>query len=96
MQITATIKVINEIKTGVSRSSGNPWKRQEIVLGWEEPYGNDGRTRQQLLLVAMVGKSVDKFEELECKVGDTITGELDFETRVANDRVFNDIALFLA
>ena len=96
MQITATIKVINEVKTGVSRSSGNPWKRQEIVLGWEEPYGNDGRTRQQLLLVAMVGKSVDKFEELECKVGDTITGSLDFETRVANDRVFNDIALFLA
>ena len=37
MQITATIKVINEIKTGVSKSSGNPWKRQEIVLGWDEP-----------------------------------------------------------
>ena len=95
MQITATIKVINEVKTGVSKSSGNPWKRQEIVLGWEEPYGEDGRTRQQLLLVSMVGKTVDKFEELECKVGDVITGDLDFETRVANNKVYNDIALYL-
>lgn len=95
MQITATIKVINEVKTGVSKSSGNPWKRQEIVLGWDEPYGEDGRTRQQLLLVSMVGKTVDKFEELECKVGDVITGDLDFETRVANNKVYNDIALYL-
>ena len=95
MQITATIKVINEIKMGISRSSGNPWKRQDIVLGWAEPYGEDGRTRQQLLLVSLSGKNVDKFEELECKTGDVITGELDFETRVVNDRVYNDIALRL-
>ena len=95
MQITATIKVINEVKMGISRASGNPWKRQDIVLGWDEPYGEDGRTRQQLLLVSLSGKNVDKFEELECKRGDVISGNLDFETRVVNDRVYNDIAMVL-
>lgn len=95
MQIQALIKVINPAQTGVSKTSGNAWKRQQIVIGWDEPYGTDGRSREQLLSVSLVGKSVDQFESLECKVGDTIIGELDFGTRSYQGKVYNDIALYL-
>ena len=95
MQITATIKVIGEIKSGISLASGNEWKRQDVVLGWNEPYGNEGRMREQLLVVSLSGRNLAKFEELECKVGDTLTGNLDFDTRMNNNRVYNDISFNL-
>ena len=92
MQITATIKVIGEIKTGTSQASGNEWKRQDVVLGWEEPYGTEGRMREQLLQVSLTGKNVEKLAQLECKPGDKLTGNVDFSTRAKDGRVYNDIA----
>lgn len=95
MEITATIKVINNAESGISQTSGNPWKRQSIVLGWQEPYGNDGRTREQLIMVKLTGKSVDAFAEKGYKQGDIISGVLDFDTRSYAGKVYNDIALYL-
>lgn len=95
MKIKATIKVINPAVSGVSKTSGNAWKRQEIVIGWEEAYCNDGRKREQLLSVRLTGQSVEKFEALEFKTGDGIEGDLDFETRSFGERVYNDIVLHI-
>lgn len=95
MEINATIKVINNAESGISQTSGNPWKRQSLVLGWQEPYGTDGRTREQLLLVKLSGRSVDAFAEKGYKQGDTLSGVLDFDTRSYGGKVYNDIALYL-
>ena len=93
MQITATIKVVNEKKMGISKSSGNPWQRQEIILGWTEP-GREN-AHEQLLAVTLYGKGVDRLEALELGVGSIVTGELSFNTRTNNGYVSNEITLFL-
>lgn len=95
MQITATIKVVNDKQSGISRTSGNEWKRQQIILGWQDGFGTEGKAHEQLLLVTLYGRGVERFEELEMKVGDTITGNLDFATRNVNGHIFNDVTLFL-
>ena len=95
MQITATIKVVNDKVSGISRTSGNEWKRQQIILGWVEEAESVSYRREQLLMVTLYGKGVDRFEEMELGVGDTITGDVEFGTRVSGDRVYNDITLFL-
>lgn len=92
MQINATIKVINPADGGTSKTTGNTWRRQEIVLGWNDPQHADGTPgREQHLMVKLVDLSVARFEELECKVGDSITGELVFFTRSYQGRIYNDI-----
>ena len=95
MQITATIKVVNDKQSGISRTSGNEWKRQQIILGWEDGFDTEGKTREQLLMVTLYGRGVERFEELEMKVGDTITGDIDFGTRNVNGRVYNEVTLFI-
>lgn len=95
MQITATIKVVNDKQSGISRTSGNEWKRQQIILGWEDGFGTEGKTREQLLMVTLYGRGVERFEELEMKVGDTITGDIDFGTRNVKGRVYNEVTLFI-
>lgn len=95
MQITATIKVVNDKQSGISRTSGNEWKRQQIILGWEDGFGTEGKTREQLLMVTLYGRGVERFEEMEMKVGDTITGDIDFGTRNVKGRVYNEVTLFI-
>lgn len=95
MQITATIKVVNDKQSGISRTSGNEWKRQQIILGWEDGFGTEGKAREQLLMVTLYGRGVERFEEMEMKVGDTITGDIDFGTRNVNGRVYNEVTLFI-
>lgn len=95
MQITATIKVVNDKQSGISRTSGNEWKRQQIILGWEEQAESVSYRREQLLMVTLYGKGVDRFEELELGVGDTITGNIEFGTRNVSGHIYNDVTLFL-
>ena len=95
MQITATIKVINDKQSGISRTSGNEWKRQQIILGWEERSDSVSFKREQLLMVTLYGRGVERFEALEMKVGDTITGDVEFATKVCGDRVYNEVTMFI-
>ncbi len=81
--------------SGVSKTSGNAYKRQEVVLGWEEEYGNEGRKREMLLCVKLSGSGVEKFAQQEIKPGDVITGQLDFDTNFYNGKVYNNIALYI-
>ena len=95
MQITATIKVVNDKQCGISRTSGNEWKRQQIILGWEESADSVSKKREQLLMVTLYGRGVERFEELELGVGSTITGDVEFDTRSVGDRVYNEVTLFI-
>ena len=94
MEITATLKVINDVKSGVSATSGNEWKRQDIVLGWDEEAEN-GNVRHQLLMVTLHGESVTRFGTMNLKVGDEVSGRVDFSTRAYGGRVYNDIAMYV-
>lgn len=108
MKIQAKIKVINAPVEGVSQSNGKVWKRQDVILGWDEQYaietnpaqhgnsmGDEMRTREQLLLVTLHGQQVATFAERGYKVGDVIAGDLDFGTRAYGGRVFNDIRMYV-
>ena len=95
MQITATIKVVNDKQSGISRTSGNEWKRQQVILGWTENAESVSEKREQLLMVTLYGRGVERFEELELGVGSTITGDVEFDTRSVGDRVYNEVTLFL-
>ncbi len=95
MQITATISVINPVVTGVSRSNGHEWRSQEVVLSWNKDLG-EGRVREQHLQVTLHGEGIDRLAGLNPVAGQTvIEGELDFDTRSYNGRVYNEITLFL-
>ena len=108
MKIQAIIKVVNAPVEGVSQSNGKVWKRQDVILGWDEQYavespaaqhgnsmGDEMRTREQLLLVTLHGQQVDTFAERGYKVGDVMAGDLDFGTRAYGGRVFNDIRMHI-
>lgn len=108
MKIEAKIKVINAPVEGVSQSNGKSWKRQDVILGWDEAYaietdpdqqgnasGREMRTREQLLLVTLHGHQVELFAERAYQVGATLKGELDFGTRAYGGRVYNDIRLHI-
>lgn len=93
MKIKATIKVINPVRTGVSQSSGNEWRAQDIVIGWTRTT-ESGYQREQLLQVTLHGESIDHLAALNPVAGQTeIEGTLDFQTRTFNGRVYNDISL---
>ena len=95
MQIKALVRVINAPESGVSKTSGNPWVRQDIIIGWDE-LREDGRTRQQLLKVTLHGESVERFAALRPVAGVTvIEGELVFSTSPYGGKVYNDVTLFL-
>ena len=108
MKLNARIKVINALAEGVSKANGKPWKSQEIILGWDEQYaveppaaqhgnsvGDDTRTREQLLVVKLRGQGLDIFAERGYRVGDEISGRVDFDTRMSNGHVYNDIHFFI-
>ena len=95
MQITATIKVVNDKQSSISRTSGNEWKRQQVILGWVENAESVSEKREQLLMVTLYGKGVERFEEMEMKVGDTITGDVEFGTRSVNGHVYNEVTMFI-
>jgi len=95
MQITATVNVINKEESGTSRANGNAWRSQSLVLHWVKPL-DEGRERDQYLQVTLHGESIDKFAGLNAVEGQTqITGELDFQTRCFNGKVYNEISLYL-
>ena len=94
MKAQVTVKVINEVRSGMSQSTGNEWRTQDIVVGWTEQTA-DGRTFEQLVLCTLHGQSVVNFAALNPQPGSVIEGDLRFSTRSYNNRVYNDISLVL-
>ena len=92
MKIQTLVKVINPALAGVSKSSGNPYKIQEVVLEWQEADAN-GILHPQRVVATLFNQSVDNFAALNPVAGQTIVdADLQFSTRPSStNRVYNDI-----
>lgn len=85
MIIDCTVKVINEMKSGYSRSSGNPYKYQAIILEWADN-GQFARA-----MASMGTEQVESFAQQGIKVGDRVRAEVCFATQLRNDYVENRV-----
>ena len=95
MQIQAKVNVINEVRSGVSQSNGHEWRSQDIVINWSETLPN-GFTHEQYLQVTLHSESIDHLAALNPVAGQTvISGDLSFNTRSYNGRVYNEISMIL-
>ena len=94
MQLSVTIRVINNVRTGVSKTTGREYKNQDVVVAWTER-GADGYDRENLQQVTLHGENVDKFAALRPQPGMTIMADIAFGTRQYNGRVFNDNSMYL-
>ena len=87
MNIQSTVKVINPLREGVSRSTGNPWKAMDIIIEWP-----DGE-HYQLQSVTLHGEDAKQFAGSGIRVGDSIEGDLQLTTENYNGRVYNRATL---
>lgn len=83
MNIQATVKVINPLREGISRSTGNPWKAMDIIIEWP-----DGE-HYQLQQVTLYSENAAQFVNSGIRVGDVIEGDLQLTTENYHGRVFN-------
>jgi len=94
MKVQATIRVINEVRQGVSISTGREWKSQDVILAWYEKLA-DGRDYENIQLVTLHGDQVDRFGQLSPQIGQLMTVDLAFSTRQYNGKVYNDNAMYV-
>lgn len=87
--------VINECRTGLSRSTGIPYTMQEVVVTWDEADPH-GVVRPQYLLCSLSADSISRLASMG-PIGQNV--ELDvliqFKTECYNDRVRNRVTLYL-
>ena len=94
MQMNVTIRVINDVRTGISKTTGREYKNQDILVAWTER-GRDGFDHENLQLVTLHGENVDKFAALNPQPGNVIMAEIAFGTRSFNGKVYNDNSMFV-
>jgi len=94
MKVQATLRVINDVRTGVSMATGRGWKSQDVIVAWNEKLA-DGRDYENIQLVTLHGDQVDRFAQLNPQIGQLMTVDLAFSTRQFNGRVFNDNSLYV-
>lgn len=83
MDITGRIIVALEPRSGISKSSGTPWKMQEFVLETiNEQYPHK-------MMFSVFGE--DKIQQAAINVGDDVTVSFDVNAREYNGRWYNDI-----
>ena len=87
MNIQSTVKVINPLREGISRSTGNPWKAMDIIIEWP-----DGE-HYQLQSVTLYGEDARQFAGSGIRVGDSIEGDLQLTPENYNGRVYNRATL---
>lgn len=88
MELQGRIKKLLPLQSGVSQSSGNPWKKQEFIFGYYE--GSDSIFEKNIKLDIMN----DKIQELGLQEGDTIKVRVSLNCReypVGSGKYFNDI-----
>ena len=82
MEITGKIIAVLELRTGVSRTSGNTWSSQEYVIETEEQYPTK-------MMFGIFGE--DKIQQAAINVGDRVKVYFDINAREYNGRWFNEI-----
>lgn len=89
MKQKCKIKVKGEVKTGVSICSGNPWKRQELVV----EFVDEGNWTQRMK-VEVFNATVDALESVA--MGEDVELDITFDTEASNGRVYNRITARVA
>jgi len=85
MEITGILVKQTSIKTGVSKTNGNPWKIAEYLL---EVPGQYPRHVNFRVSDGLTGR-IARFDSL---VGKNVTVSFDIDARLYNDRWFNEIS----
>lgn len=78
MKATGKIKILDATRSGVSQTTGNPWKSKEVVIECTE-MGDDGKERSHNLFFNTFNDSCVATLE-QCQLGDII--EVDFYGKV--------------
>lgn len=87
IEVIGKIIKVGDVRSGVSKRSGNEWKSQEYVI---EEQGSNGFPRMCNFTVF----GADRIEQFQIKVGDTVHVWLDINARPWQDRYFNDIRAY--
>ncbi len=84
LQITGTIKVITEVQSGVSKSSGKEWKKLTFVIGTGGEYPKD------VSFTVFGNEKVDNFVKYN-KVGQTVDVSFEPESREYKGKYYTDL-----
>lgn len=80
MEISGVITKILDLKTGVSKITGNPWMSQQYVIETKEP-------KSHQLMFEVVGE--DKIKSMNILLGEELTVFFEIDAREYNGRWFN-------
>ena len=94
MQMNVTIRVINDVRTGISKTTGREYKNRDILVAWTER-GRDGFDHENLQQVTLHGENVDRFAALRPQPGMVIEADIAFNTRSFGGKVYNDNSMYL-
>lgn len=84
LQITGTIKVIGELQSGISKSSGKEWKKINFVVETEGEYA------KTVAFNVFGGEKVDNFIKYN-KVGQKVDVSFEPESREYKGRYYTDL-----
>ena len=82
MELTGKVIAVLDARSGISKSSGNPWKMQDYVIETNEQY-------PRRMCFNVFGE--DKINQFNIQVGEEITVSFDINAREYQGRWFNDI-----
>lgn len=76
MNLKAMVKLLAEENSGISNSTGNPWRGRMMLLEWPGGTGIVNRA-----WCALFNDKLEAFEMQGIKVGDTVEATIRFSTR---------------
>ena len=76
---------VGEIQSGISQSTGNPWKKLEFVVEWHE---NTTDTQSQKVVLSIMGDYIDS---LDIHKGDKLEVRFDLGYRLYNGRYYQNV-----
>lgn len=76
---------VGEIQSGISQSTGNPWKKLEFVVEWHE---NTTDTQSQKVVLSVMGDYIDS---LDIHKGDKLEVRFDLGYRLYNGRYYQNV-----
>lgn len=90
MDFTGTIAKAMPPASGVSKSTGNTWAKQEYVLDITPPHtGGMPFPRQERVVFTVFGQ--EKIAEFRLRETETVTVSVEFSAREYNGRWYNDV-----
>ena len=76
---------VGEIQSGISQSTGNPWRKLEFVVEWHE---NTTDTQSQKVVLSIMGAYIDS---LDIYKGDKLEVRFDLGYRQYNGRYYQNV-----